>query len=134
MMTPQPTDKHVRTAILAAHHRLLTSSAHGDAVGVAAVYAEDGQLLPAYSAAIRGRTAIQAFWQGWMDMGIHALHRLPNELALLNGIANEVGGYELCGREGKLLDVGKYVLIWKQEQGLWKIYRDMWTSNLPGLR
>jgi hypothetical protein len=37
----------------------------------------------------------------------------------------------LYARAGKLLDVGKYIVIWKWEQGRWQIYRDIWTSNLP---
>ena len=38
-----------------AYQQLMISSDQGNAAGVAAVYTETGQLLPAYSAAIVGR-------------------------------------------------------------------------------
>ena len=109
----------------------MTSFDQRDAAGIAALYTEESQLLPAYSAAIVGRAAIQAFWQGCIDMGIRALHRHPTEVDQLHATVNEVGAYKLYGRDGKLLDVGKYIAIWKWEQNRWQIYRDIWTSNLP---
>lgn len=114
-----------------AYRQFMTSFAQCNAAGVAVVYAESAQLLPAYSAAIVGRAAIQAFWQGCMDMGICTLQRQPDEVEQLNGTLNEVGAYQIYGRDGKLLDVGKYIAIWKWEQERWQIYRDIWTSSLP---
>ncbi len=76
----------------------MASFAQGDAAGIASIYTEDGQLLPAYSPAIAGRAAIQAFWQGCIDMGICALHRQPTEVDPLNETVNEVGTYTLYGR------------------------------------
>jgi len=113
------------------YQQFMTSFAQGDAAGVAVLYTETAQLLPAYSAAITGRAAIQAFWQGCIDTGLRALHRLPSEVDQLNETINEVGAYEIYGRDGKLLDMGKYIVIWKWEQDRWQIYRDIWTSNLP---
>jgi ketosteroid isomerase-like protein len=130
-MTSQPTVENVATAITAIHHQLMASFAQQDAAGVAMVYAEDGQVLPAYSAAILGQAAIQAFWQGCIDMGIGMLQREPAEVDLLYETANEVGTYKLYGRNGKVIDIGKYIVIWKQQAGKWKIHRDIWTSNLP---
>lgn len=107
-----------------------TCFAHGDAAGAAALYAETGQLLPIHSAPIRGRAAIQAFWQGCLEMGISAFHRQPTDVDLLGTTVNEVGSYTLCGRNGAVLDIGKYVVIWKQQAGKWQIHRDIWTSSL----
>src|SRR5262245_22545868 len=56
--------------------------------------------------AISGHAAIQAFWQGWIDMGNGALQRQPAEVDHLNETVNEVGVYTLYSRDGKLLDVG----------------------------
>jgi ketosteroid isomerase-like protein len=130
-MTSQSISEHAQVAISAAHHELMASFAQRNAASVAAVYAVDGQLLPAYSAAISGQAAIQAFWLGCLDMGISLLQRRPAEVALLGETANEVGNYVLYGRNGKVIDIGKYVVIWKQQHGQWKIHRDIWTSNLP---
>lgn len=42
----------------------------------------------------------------------------------------EEGTYALEGKNNTHLDKGKYIVLWKRESGNWKIYRQMWTSNL----
>lgn len=130
-MPSQPTSENVHAAVRRAHQQWLARFQQGDAAGVAAIYAEEGQLLPAYSAAISGRSAIQAFWQGCIDMGICAMHHTPHEVDCLADTVNEVGEYCFLDRYNQVLDVGKYVVIWKWQQGQWQIQRDIWTSNLP---
>ena len=44
--------------------------------------------------------------------------------------AIEIGKYTLSGEAGKVMDRGKYVVIWKQEGGQWKLHRDIWNSSL----
>lgn len=118
-------------ALLVAQQQLCACFASGDATGVAAIYAEAGQIMPAYSPAIRGRAAIQAFWQGCIDMGICTMQRIPLEVDALAGTINEVGEYRFFDRQQHNLDVGKYVIIWKEQGGQWQIQRDIWTSDLP---
>ena len=45
--------------------------------------------------------------------------------------AYEVGTYTLPGEGGKMLDVGKYVVVWKRVGGQWKLHRDIWTTSVP---
>lgn len=126
-MTSQPTIG----AIHAAHQQMLASFRQGDAAGVAALYGEEGQILPAHSSAIRGRAAVQAFWQGCIDVGICVMQRTPLEVDCLAETVNDVGDYTFFDRAGKVLDVGKYVLIWKKHPNGWQIDRDIWTTDLP---
>ncbi len=37
----------------------------------------------------------------------------------------ETGKYQMKDSKGNLKGEGKYLLVWKQEDGQWKIYRDM---------
>jgi hypothetical protein len=39
--------------------------------------------------------------------------------------------YRLQGAGGQVLDMGKYVVIWKQEAGQGKLHRDIWNSSRP---
>ena len=130
-MTLEATDADRRAAIHATHALLMRSFVQGDAAALAAIYSEDGQLLPAYSSAIAGKAAIQAFWQGCLDMGITSWQRTSVEVELFQAVAHEIGTYSFYGRNGKVIDVGKYVVIWKEQAGQWKIHRDIWTSSLP---
>jgi ketosteroid isomerase-like protein len=45
--------------------------------------------------------------------------------------AYEVGKYALTGEGGKVLDNGKYIVVWKREQGKWRLHRDIWNSSMP---
>lgn len=126
--TPLPT---ALAAIHATHRQWTAWFAQGQIAQLAALYTEAGQLLPAYSPAISGRLAIQAFWQGCFDMGIHRVQRTPLEVDCLTTTAHDVGKYRFCNRHGRVLDIGKYVVIWKAQQGQWQIQHDIWTSNLP---
>jgi ketosteroid isomerase-like protein len=29
------------------------------------------------------------------------------------------------------MDRGKYIVVWKDEGGKWKLHRDIWNSSLP---
>ena len=58
IMTSQPTMDAIHAILVLAHHQLLASFRQGNAIGVALLYAEDGQILPVYSAAISGRAAL----------------------------------------------------------------------------
>lgn len=118
--------------LLAAQQALIANFASGNTAGVVALYAEEGQIMPSYSAAIHGRAAIQAFWQGCIDMGIWAMQRTPLKIDCLAGTINEVGEYRFFDYQQRILDVGKYVTIWKEQDRQWQIQRDIWTSNLPG--
>jgi ketosteroid isomerase-like protein len=48
-----------------------------------------------------------------------------------NDIVFEVGTYVLRGKDGGILDKGKYLAIWKQEGGRWKSHREIWNGCLP---
>jgi hypothetical protein len=45
-----------------------------------------------------------------------------------------VGKYTLTGDAGKVLDQGKYVVVWKRELGQWKLYRDIWNTSVPAAK
>jgi ketosteroid isomerase-like protein len=43
----------------------------------------------------------------------------------------ETGQYEIYGDKSQLIDKGKYVVIWKNENCEWKIYRDIYNTSSP---
>jgi ketosteroid isomerase-like protein len=46
-------------------------------------------------------------------------------------MAYEVGKLTLKGEDGTVLDSGKYVVIWKRENGQWRLHRDIWNTSMP---
>jgi uncharacterized protein (TIGR02246 family) len=127
----QSSSTEIRDAIAAAVEKFMAAFSRGDAAGCAALYTEQGQLLPPNSDVITGKQAIQTFWQNAMHMGITAAKLETAEVEGHGNTTNEVGTYILQGAGGQVLDMGKYVVIWKQEAGQWKLHRDIWNSSKP---
>jgi uncharacterized protein (TIGR02246 family) len=127
----QSSSTAIRDAIAAAIEKFMAAFSRGDAAGCAALYTEQGQLLPPNSDVIAGKQAIQTFWKSAMHIGITAVKLETAEMESHGNKANEVGTYILQGTGGQVLDTGNYVVIWKQEAGQWKLHRDIWNSSRP---
>lgn len=128
-----PSDAKLQTAIAAANRSFMAMFGAGDAGGMAQAYTANGILLPPQSDFVTGPDAIQAFWQGAMDMGLKDVKLETAELEILGDTAIEVGKYTLYLMNGQVADAGKYVVIWKNDGGSWKLHRDIWnTSKAPG--
>jgi len=102
----------------------------GDPEALSMLYTIDAKLLPANNALINGREAIKAYWTEGMAQ---ASSELALETITANGygdLAIEEGRYKVkVGSEE--VDMGKYIVIWKKEEGQWKLHQDIWNSDLP---
>jgi uncharacterized protein (TIGR02246 family) len=121
----------VREAIASANENFMDTFSQGDAAGMADLYTEDGQVLPPNSDFVMGKEAIQSFWQALIDMGIKEVKLDIGEVEQQNDLAFEVSRFMLAGDEGQVLDQGKYIVVWKEEHGQWKLHRDIFNSSLP---
>jgi ketosteroid isomerase-like protein len=121
---------NVRQAIEAANRKFEAAVSRGDGPGTAALYTAAGQLLPAQSDLVSGTQAIGQFWQAVFDSGIKGASLTTVEVEGHGNTAHEVGKYELRGADGKVLDHGKYVVIWKKDGASWKLHRDIWTTSV----
>ena len=98
---------------------------------MAALYTANATLLPPNSARVTGSAAILEFWKGALA-GAPARGKLTTgEVEAHGDTAHEVGTYELSAADGKVVDKGKYVVVWKREGGQWKLHRDIWNSDMP---
>jgi uncharacterized protein (TIGR02246 family) len=127
----QSTSTEVRDAIAAANESFMAAFKRGDAAGLAALYTENGQVLAPNIDLLTGKEAIQAFWQALFDMGIKGIKLKVVEVENHGDTAIEVSKYTVHGEEGQELDKGKYIVIWKQKGGQWKLHRDIYNSNMP---
>ena len=100
-----------------------------DAAGLAALYAEDAQVMAPAHETVSGRAAIQTFFAD--DVKAGAKNVLTTRDVLDGGdYAIAVGGYVATGPDGKHLDHGSYMTTYKKVDGAWKIYRDIWKSSM----
>lgn len=64
------------------------------------------------------------------DSGVKDVSLVTLEVESHGDTAYEVGKLELRGADGKVLDRGKYVVIWKKEGTSWKLHRDIWNTSV----
>ncbi|MFI5396614.1 MAG: YybH family protein [Candidatus Binatia bacterium] len=125
------TAHNVASAIRAANAKFMETLKRGDAAGVAALYTATGQLLPAHSEFVTGPEAILNFWKAAMDMGVKEATLETLEVEDHGDTAIEVGRYRMMVEGGQLADAGKYVVVWKNVGGAWKLHWDIWTTSQP---
>lgn len=102
----------------------------GDVEGLVLMYTADAEILPPDEPVISGPEAIEAFWQAYGPGQVRI------ELGEVD--ASKIG--EFWFREGAYTAsfpdegeprVGKFIELWKQENGNWLMYRQMWNRNAP---
>lgn len=121
----------VKAEIGKANARFGEAFRKGSAAEVAASYTEGAMILPPNRGIVEGADAIKGFWQAVIDMGIKDLKLESVEVQAQGDTAVEVGSYALFVEGGVEADHGKYVVIWKNEKGAWKLHRDIWNTSQP---
>jgi ketosteroid isomerase-like protein len=105
-----------------------------DWLAVVAFYSEDAILLPPHAPEIRGRAAIQKFFEGFPKFT--AFKQDVEEIQGDETLAYPQGTYETSfippGSKTPFKDKGKVLAVWrKQPDGSWLVTRVIWNSDLP---
>jgi uncharacterized protein (TIGR02246 family) len=111
--------------------RLIAAFAARDAAAAAAHYTTDGKLMVPYAEAHVGRDAIQACIEEGFQRGVARLGLVTVTIEVLGDTAWEEGLFTVWAADGKALDHGKYIVIWKAIGSEWLIARDIMSSNRP---
>ncbi len=115
--------------IASAKDKFMSEFSNGNLDEIGNLYTENGQLLPPNTGFVNGKTEIAKFWGVAKTKGVKDVNLKTLELNKKGDIAIEVGEYSLKADDGNEIDVGKFMVIWKQEGGGWKLHRDIWNSN-----
>ena len=111
--------------------RFMTAFADGNVAAVGELYTDNARLMPPNSDTVSGRDGIVAALQSFIDMGIASIKLETVEAEEHGDTAIEEGRYTLGTADGQTADVGKYIVIWKNDNGTWKLHKDIFNSNQP---
>lgn len=102
---------------------------NSDSLRLANLFTSDGKMMMPGSPSIVGRAAITSTVAAFMKMKVirkaKTIEVWGNEDLLV-----EEGTASLFDQKGTELDHAKYLVIWKKEDGAWKIFRDMWNTDI----
>lgn len=121
--------KKAKTDIIDANSEFARLYGEGDSTGVANLYTEDAKFMMEGSPATMGRENIQSVMSGIMSSGIEKVDLRTIEVWGDEDMVVEEGELTLY-KKGVEVDRGKYIVLWKKEDGQWKLFRDIFNSNL----
>ena len=103
----------------------------GDSVGLANMFTIDGKSMEPNEPAYIGRSQIQTHYSIVMKAGANKLGLLTTGLWGDENLLAEEGEFTFMDKDEKLLDKGKYIVLWKKEDDKWKLFRDCYNSDMP---
>jgi ketosteroid isomerase-like protein len=101
---------------------------NGDSTWVASQYGPDAEILVEKSEPVKGKD-ILSFWGGVSRSETKDWTFTTTDLQGDENFLIETGTYEIKDANKKLADRGKYVVVWKKQNGEWKLYRDIGASS-----
>nr|WP_314897157.1 DUF4440 domain-containing protein [uncultured Flavobacterium sp.] len=103
----------------------------GDSITAADGYTADAKFMPPNQKAVSGRKNIQTSIAGFIKAGIGNLTIKPVEVWGNETMLTVEEEWTLTDKTGKETDHGKSLELWKMEDGKWKLFRDIFNSDLP---
>ena len=106
-----------------------------DAPAIAALYTEDGAVMPPNAPIGKGRAGIEQTWSSMMQTPGFDLTFVPEQIIVSSSgdMALDRGTYRFAAApDGKAInDTGKYVVVWRKVGNEWKAASDIFNSDLP---
>jgi ketosteroid isomerase-like protein len=121
----------VKAAIAASNKVFGASFATGDSVAFANCYTSDGCIYNSNMPKICGTDGIRSFLSIGYKSGIRNVVLTTEEVMGGKDVVVETGKYEVFVENNVSVEKGKFVVAWKEENGKWKMHRDIWNSDAP---
>ncbi|GAB3957825.1 hypothetical protein GCM10028805_51270 [Spirosoma harenae] len=115
--------------IIAANQTFMNVFA-GGAETMGDLYTADAEIYPPGGDTISGNTAIGEFWKWAFGAGIKKAKLDTVKTESVGDQIVEIGKFTLFGESDAQLDTGKYLVVWKQDGGVWKLHRDIWNTSV----
>jgi uncharacterized protein (TIGR02246 family) len=105
-----------------------------DTAAISRLYAADGLYMAPNTQALGGRAGAQKGWGTMFALKGSALTFAPSKVVIAQAgdIAYDIGTYTFAmdGTGGRRTEEkGKYLVVWKKEDGGWKIAADIFNSD-----
>jgi uncharacterized protein (TIGR02246 family) len=120
-----------KASIQQSNLKFMNAFEEGDSLGVANCFMKNGVIMMDGVPSVEGREAITHFFSQVMANGVTKYDLETKNIWGDSSILVEEGVYTLTGKEKKEAGKGKYIVLWKQESGNWKMFRDIWARDFP---
>ncbi|TDG05412.1 nuclear transport factor 2 family protein [Paraburkholderia guartelaensis] len=128
------TEHDVQDHLLTRYDGWMNAIAEKDINAIASIYANDAVYMPPGKPRLVGKEAILATWRTYFTRpNFKALYTPTLTISSSLDIAYDVGSYVISlTRDDVPVEIrGKYVAVWKQEQGDWVVAVDIDNTDHP---
>lgn len=113
-----------------ANKRLEMALESGNAKLGAENYTKNAIFLIPTAPPLKGHPQIEAFIKDSYNKGVRSAKFQTLDLEGTGIMLSEAGRYTLRDKDGNILDMGKYLVVWKKVDGKWKAHRDMFNTTM----
>jgi ketosteroid isomerase-like protein len=96
---------------------------------ILSLYTDNSVFMPPNKPLLRGRAALKGFYEGLLNGGSTDLKLTADDVAGHGPLAYESGSYSMMN--GSTHDRGKFLFVFRNMGGNWKIEYTSWSSDLP---
>jgi len=107
--------------------RLINNAAWDSA---AAIYATDASIMGPGSPPVTGQKAIASFWHTVSIRGMHTLELQFIDLEQSGDKLIVRGKYVMNNKKDEIIDIGKFMAIYKKEKNSWRLQTDMFNTSM----
>lgn len=110
------------------------TSAHvtGDVATIDAMFARDARAFPPGADAVTGAPALHAFTVEYIASGVKEFREQTTDCYGNGDLLVDEGTYVVTYGPDSTVERGKYLNVWKQEDGTWKIHANIWNTSPAG--
>lgn len=120
-----------KASIKRSNLRFMQAFAESDSVELANCFTKNAVLMIDGFPSVKGRDEITSFYSNIMKNGIKDYELTTKNVWGDSSILVEEGVYRLTDASDKEMGKGKYIVLWQQESGNWKMFRDIWARDFP---
>ncbi len=122
----------MRKVIEAQNDRFTKAHVAGDIAAIDAMFTRDARSFPPGAGAAVGLAAIHELTAEYLKAGVSEFREDTTDFYGNQDLLVDAGTYVMTYGADHVIERGKYLNVWKQEDGAWKIHANIWnTSSLP---
>ena len=102
-----------------------------DAIGLANCYTKEAKFMQPNGETVAGKDNIQKLFGLWMKAGMPHFTIETIEVWGDDTVLTAEENWTFTDKDHKIVDAGKSLEVFKKEDGVWKLHRDCYNSNMP---
>lgn len=119
-----------RAAVIKVENELVRLINKASWDSVAAIYATDATILASGSPPVTGQKAISSFWH---TVSMRGMQTIELQFIDLEQSGNKLivwGKYVMNNKQNEIIDIGKFMAIYKKENNKWRLQTDMFNTSM----